>query len=217
MPETTPTSTPDPYMVTIGGRRYSYLHPTADTIDIEDIIFGLHQYRWTGHHGSWVTILEHSYHTFLIAKWLGETNQRVLRTALMHDAHEAYVGDVAGPCKKAMRLLVPSVDPPEQRLAAKVGIPLPVPDSPWDIIEARAMAVVALKYDLIYPHPPIVREADNLALAWEWRARGLPDSALDDDDQRDRYTSVPEGMPHMQRAYEHAASALRRAARGADL
>lgn len=87
-------------------------------------------------------ILEHT---------LGVTDQKMIRTALMHDAHEIVCQDVSRPAKVAMR----------NPLSVFVG------SSDYDRFEDAHKRALALRFDLYYPHPKVVAEADALALAWE--------------------------------------------------
>ena len=72
---------------------------------------------------------------------------------LMHDATEAYVGDVSAPLKKAMRWLMAT-------------------PSPYDIIEGDVWRVIAKRFNLPEILPPEVKEADMRMLATEKKMLG---------------------------------------------
>lgn len=81
------------------GKAVDLLNPQPDQICIADIAHSLaHQCRYTGHASRFYSVAEHS---VLVADALmAETKSRELAWAgLMHDAHEAYTGDVASPIK----------------------------------------------------------------------------------------------------------------------
>lgn len=128
---------------------YNYLDPDADAITLDDIVAGLRIARWSAQTPERREVLAHSLHVHEVACVLTE-DPRERFTALMHDAHEAFIGDVPRPLKIAMRKLV--------TLGHAV---------PYDMIEHRAMEAVADRFGLMYPHPKVVHTADNLVLGWE--------------------------------------------------
>jgi uncharacterized protein len=72
------------------------LDPNPDAIRIEDIAHALSQQcRWTGHTSTFYSVAEHC----LGVAALVEPELRL--TALLHDASEAYLADLARPIKKA--------------------------------------------------------------------------------------------------------------------
>lgn len=126
----------------------SLIDPKPEQIHLDDIIYALsNTSRFTGH--SDISVLEHSCRAYLFACDMGVEDPRELLTVLMHDAHEAYVNDLSSPMKIAMR-----------RASGKNR-------SLYDDLEHIMMVAVAEKFNLIYPHPACVREADVAALAAE--------------------------------------------------
>lgn len=112
----------NPYMMTQGGRRFHFLDPDPACIDFGDIAYALHHInRYTGHAGPY-SVAQHSVRVMRRARELG-ADKATVKHALMHDAHEAYIGDVSSPLKIA------------------IGFE-------WTKIEAKAMAVVAEVFDL---------------------------------------------------------------------
>jgi hypothetical protein len=72
------------------------LDPQPEDILIEDIAHALaNQCRWTGHVAEFFSVAEHSMN---VAKLVPE---ELRLTALLHDASEAYLADLARPIKKA--------------------------------------------------------------------------------------------------------------------
>lgn len=69
-----------------------------------------------------------------------------IRAGLMHDAHEAYVGDLSSPVKDVLRDLA---------------------FSPFDEVEARAALAVAHRFALPRTLPDLVKEADLRMLVTE--------------------------------------------------
>lgn len=78
----------------MSGSRIDALHPASDDIDIVDIARALSRLaRWNGHTSKFLSVAEHS---VLLARF---APAHLRADALMHDATEAYVGDVVRPLK----------------------------------------------------------------------------------------------------------------------
>lgn len=76
--------------------------PKIESICIEDIAHGLSQHvRWAGQ-GLWLSVAQHS---VMVVRWLEDRGhgRNLLQHALMHDAHEAYLGDMSGGLKFLLR------------------------------------------------------------------------------------------------------------------
>lgn len=86
-------------IVTISGRRVDVLNPDPGQIDIGDIAHGLSMIcRYTGHVHKFYSVAEHSVLVSELVRHFG--GQRDLQlSALLHDATEAYVTDLARPLK----------------------------------------------------------------------------------------------------------------------
>lgn len=89
------------WIQTHSGKRFDLLDPTPEMVDSEDIAHALSQLcRYTGHCKHFYSVAQHCVHV----------SERVppefALAGLLHDAHEAYVGDVSSPLKKAMRRVV---------------------------------------------------------------------------------------------------------------
>ncbi len=84
------------WMQTYTGKRFNLLNPKASDIDIVDIAHALSRIcRFTGH-------CEHysvAQHSVIVSQHVAGGNALA---GLMHDAHEAYVGDVSSPMKRAI-------------------------------------------------------------------------------------------------------------------
>jgi hypothetical protein len=78
--------------------------PTADMIDHRDIALGLsRQARYNGFTNGYYSVAEHS---ILVASWLMRTkkNPELAILGLIHDAAEAYIGDMVTPIKQHLPL-----------------------------------------------------------------------------------------------------------------
>ena len=96
---------PGPHCIaTITGRVVDLAAPTPDMIDIEDIAHALSMLcRYTGHVEYHYSVAQHSclVHDLLLDR-LGKDESGAAFDGLMHDAAEAYVGDMGRPLKSMM-------------------------------------------------------------------------------------------------------------------
>ena len=91
----------EPFIISQSGQAVSLLDPQPWQIILPDIVTALHRIpRFTGH--AEFSVLQHS---MLVADLFAINNrgeQRGALHALIHDAHEAYIGDISNPCAKAI-------------------------------------------------------------------------------------------------------------------
>ncbi len=96
------------WITTYTGRRFSPLYPNPNDVDIEDIAHALSNIcRFGGHTKEFYSVAQHSFYVAeWVADWLKTTNRywkaHVVAQALLHDAPEAYMGDVVTPIKVTM-------------------------------------------------------------------------------------------------------------------
>jgi hypothetical protein len=85
------------WVQTKGGRAVELLAPTPESIDLEDIAFALsHQNRFNGAAGRYSVAM----HSVIVEAFMPPGTPLELRQwALLHDAAEAYTGDVVSPLK----------------------------------------------------------------------------------------------------------------------
>jgi len=136
------TVTPAPradYIRTYTGKRVHFLNPAADEIDILDIAHALSfTTRFGGHTEGFYSVAQHS---LLVSELAGP---RDALWGLLHDAAEAYVGDLVSPLKN------------------QPGMEL------FREIEDRLLACVAARFGLRPSVPECVVLADRLAIATEF-------------------------------------------------
>lgn len=83
-----------PYVITTSGLFLSLLHPHPDQIELGDIANQLGNIcRWSGAVPKFYSVAEHSFHVCRLVADEG-ADARVQLEALLHDAHEAYTGDI---------------------------------------------------------------------------------------------------------------------------
>jgi 5'-deoxynucleotidase YfbR-like HD superfamily hydrolase len=132
-------------MITFTGRRFYPSDPRAEDVSLEDIAHGLSRIcRFGGQSAHHYSVAQHS---VLVSEGIESVGHSTLEAmcGLLHDAAEAYIGDVVWPLKRA----------PEMAGYAD--------------IEARVERAIADRFGLPYVFPPIVKRFDLVALATEKR------------------------------------------------
>lgn len=124
-----------PTITLASGKTFDLLDPHGSEFDIEDIAHGLaHVCRYAGQCRAFFSVAEHS---ILVSKAVHD----FAFEALMHDAAEAFIGDITRPLKQLL------------------------PD--YKAIEAEVEAAITERFSLRPAARPIVKEADLRVLAAE--------------------------------------------------
>ena len=130
------------FIETYSGAFLDFLEPDPDAIHIEDIAHALAQTnRYAGHTAYPYSVAQHCVLASLVAP------EGLELEALMHDAQEAYVGDMPTPLKALLPM--------------------------YQEIEDRLEAVIRKKYGLPVEFNPRVKEVDRRLLATEAHALDL--------------------------------------------
>jgi len=96
------------WIITRSGRKFDLLDPKPQDVILGDIVYSLaHQCRFTGHVRQFYSVGQHSYlASHAISKLpgliIGEERRMLELEALLHDAHEAYCGDISAPLRSAL-------------------------------------------------------------------------------------------------------------------
>lgn len=110
------------WIETYTGQKFWPLNPRVDEIHINDIAHSLAmQVRYTGHAREFYSVAEHCCH---VADLQGDTMYK--KWALMHDAAEAYLADIATPTKWFFKEFEGVEDRILQCIAERFGIPWPM-------------------------------------------------------------------------------------------
>lgn len=127
------------FMHTWSGQKFFPLDPRPDEINIGDIAHALaNQCRFNGHTTKFYSVAEHVWHcSYLVPP-------EFALEALLHDAAEAYVGDIIRPLK-----LIPDIK------------------AVYGPIEEAVERAVAERFDLVYPWPEWVKKADEMMVTAE--------------------------------------------------
>ena len=147
-------------MVTYTGKEFDLLSPQPEMVCIEDIAHSLANIcRYTGHVREFYSVAQHC---VLAAKadLPGEPLQR-----LLHDAAEAYIGDIASPWKQLLIVhdFDISVKDYEQKIQDVIGVALAVDLSPSiEVKEADNRMYFTEVRDLMPPSEEFGKWRDNL-------------------------------------------------------
>ncbi|MBX3605333.1 MAG: HD domain-containing protein [Piscinibacter sp.] len=139
------------WMLTATGAVFDLFYLGREAISLLDIAHHLAQTnRYNGAAQRPVSVAEHSLMVCdILERAHGERRPEVLLAALMHDAHEAYTGDMTQPLKRAFREYA---------------------NDAWDRFERRVQHQVLRHFDLLEPfktNEQAIHWADMTALATE--------------------------------------------------
>lgn len=130
-------------IMTRSGILFDFVDPKPDQVRLSDISFALSGIlRWGSHHGSGISVASHSVD---VAKRLEDAGHPywVCMQGLMHDATEAYIGDMCRPIKRKF---------PE-----------------FSVMEDRIMEAIAQALCIRWPLEDAVHEMDSAAMHEEWK------------------------------------------------
>lgn len=147
------------WIQTYSGMRLEFTHPTAAMIALEDIAHGLSNIpRFAGQLDERWTVLEHSMFVATIVKnrlkGTPDESLAVLQ-ALLHDAAEAYMGDIPSPLKS----LLPDYTRIENRLLSTIFTAFNLPISLHPEVKIADEIALATEAHWLFAHPPLNREA----------------------------------------------------------
>lgn len=135
------------WILTASGKRFDLFEPDADMIDPRDISHSLaHLCRFNGHTREFYSVAQHS---CIVAELVPEEHKLA---ALLHDAPEAYLGDMTRPLKQWISTFQHFEDCVWWRVCEHFGI---APELPTCIYKADLIALATERRDLMPTDPAI--------------------------------------------------------------
>lgn len=133
------------WILTQTGKRFDLFEPDADMIDPRDIAHSLaHLCRFNGHTREFYSVAQHS---CLVADLVPAEHKLA---ALLHDATEAYLGDMTRPLKEWMPYYRGFEDVIWGRVCERFGLGI---DLPATVLKADLIALATERRDLMPPDP----------------------------------------------------------------
>lgn len=168
---TSPAGNPDPpgdWMQSLMGRQIFLLHPQPEQIDINEIATCLarlpryagHTHKGVGPHGGLYLGYSVAQHSVFCSRLC----EMFPLEALLHDAHEAYLGDMTTPMKRTLEVILPGFKTAWDRLVRK-----------FDRAIAQALICGNDPNNAARFHSPPVKHCDLVALATEKRDLMAPE------------------------------------------
>jgi hypothetical protein len=119
----------EPWIETFTGQKFWYTGEGPEGIEIEDIAHALsHSCRFTGHCKKFLSVAEHS---VLVSDHFIDPKKALW--ALLHDASEAYLADMASPVKQ----LLPEYKALERKIMGRIAKRFDLPDLFWEDEEIK--------------------------------------------------------------------------------
>jgi hypothetical protein len=115
------------WMQTFTGKAFYPLDPRPDEIDEDDIAHALSMIcRYGGHTSYFYSVAEHC---ILVSEWVESVSGPYdALWALLHDAAEAYMGDMVRPLKRSMPIYVSHEETLLNTIAYKFGLGIEMPE-----------------------------------------------------------------------------------------
>lgn len=134
-------------IITHTGKLFNYAAPTVDMVDIHDVAHGLsHVCRFAGHTKEFYSVAQHSVLVTYILDRLLKAPRAVLKYGLLHDASEAWMGDVPTPLKTILGDVYKSLEARVQNLVhAKFDLPAELDEDGTNMVKLADL--MALKYE----------------------------------------------------------------------
>jgi len=148
----------NPCILTASGRYFDFIDPSVRDIHITDIARALSRIcRFTGHTAQFYSVAQHS---VLVSHVVPK---RFALEGLLHDASEAYLGDVSSPLKQ----LLPDYRDIERRVEDAIRLKFRLSSSAADSVKDADLRLLVTEKRDIMPYPRFA-ELDRDADAWVW-------------------------------------------------
>lgn len=149
----------EPIETFTGGRFYPF-DPRPAEVQLEDVAGSLaHTCRFGGHCQRFYSVAEHSLY---VARELADCGERVQAYGLLHDAGEAYVGDIPRPVKARLGDFEAVEARIREAVWDAVGLPAPT-ESEWEAVMAADDRLLAHEADRLLDDGSWATEAPELS------------------------------------------------------
>lgn len=143
------------WIQTISGKKFTLVDPSPESIDIFDIAHSLgNQCRYAGHVTRFYSVAEHS---VLLSEIVdpGNGNPLVSLAALLHDAEEAYTGDINQPLKSLVPYFKKLADRIRRAIFDKFEIPWRILTADaWTLIKQTENRLILTEREVLLAEPP---------------------------------------------------------------
>lgn len=130
------------YLETVSGRKIDFADPDPDQIVVEDIVHALrHICRFGGHILKPLSVMAHSANVALLVP------DKFKYEAILHDAAEAYIGDMPTPFK----LMMPDFLSLEARIQAAINTKFGLPDRMSQVVVNADRVALMTERDFLKP------------------------------------------------------------------
>lgn len=127
---------------TVGRKKFNLVFPDIARIEIEEIAHALaHICRFGGHSPEYYSVAQHSVLVSCLAP------VKLKKAALLHDASEAYTGDVIKPLKNLLGKAFADI---EYNLMATIGLKYGLTQEDFDAVKEYDRKAVELEYDYFF-------------------------------------------------------------------
>ena len=133
------------WIQTYTGRQFFPLDPSPEALDVRDVAHALSlQCRFNGHCLAYYSVAEHSVRVSRVVP------AELALWGLLHDATEAYVGDLPRPIKQQLPAYRQAEEELMRVIAERFGLSWPMPAA---VVEADTVLLATAARDLMAPPP----------------------------------------------------------------
>jgi len=158
------------WIQTFTRKKFSYDAIASNDICIEDIAHALSmQCRFNGHVSQFYSVAQHSVHVSQALSSLGHSSATRL-AGLLHDAHEAYLGDIPTPLKKMMFAQFDALQKQIDSLILQyVGLAEHASSIQWDVIHRTDTSMLVTEASQLLKQPLVDNWISEYGAPLSWR------------------------------------------------